>query len=133
MTNDSFKKMDERWMNDLKLMREKKVPAKMLDGFSASVEARIREVEKPQERKNFGFRPRRFFVPVFVPTFAVLIIASMVVLRSPSNPAQLASATTAVELSDEAAVLREVNVWTDEDEAAAGVSTDNSLADIELS
>ena len=142
MKNHDFEKIDERWMKDLKEIREKKVPEKILDGFAASVEARIREDKRNVAAKAYDIKPKRFLVPVFAPTFAVLIIGSVLVLRSPlaTRPEAVPQAltrrvsekTTSDNISEEVAVLREVGAWTEEDEAAAGVSSDAGLSDIEL-
>lgn len=139
MTNDSFEKMDSHWMHEFQSVREKGVPQGILKGFAASVERRI-ELERPEQGASKTFR-RRFFMPVFVPTFAVLVISAAIVTRLPlwapspevATPSvELAQAPNAEELSTEIAALREIGVWTEEDEAALGVSTEHVLSEIEL-
>ena len=80
MTNQSFDEQDRSLMDRLKPAREKKVPPGALKGFSASVEARIREKQPSLE---IQFKPKRAWIPVWAPVFAVLIIGSLLVLRMP--------------------------------------------------
>ena len=137
MTKESFEKQDKSLMDALKDAREKQVPPVIMKNFSASVEAKIREKQPSFEIK---FKPKRAWVPVWVPVFAVLVIGSVLVLRLPvgvkeipDSPKiiELAQANTA-QLSDEVAELRELGVWTDEDEKSIGVITDAELEDLEL-
>ena len=137
MTNENFEKMDESLMKGLKEAREKKVPPKVLKGFSASVEARIRENQPAVELQTAS---KRSFVPAWAPVFAVLVITLAVVLRNPSqfNPSapispviQIASANVS-DISEEIATLRELEVWTDEDERSIGVLSENSADELEL-
>ena len=138
MTKEPFEKMDESLMKALKNLRERNVPPQVLKGFSASVTARIRQKEGAKE---FQAAPEKSFVPVWVPVFAVLMIALVVVLNShfkwnPSSslvlsPAQLVFANVS-DISDEIATLSELGAWTEEDEKAVGVSTENNLDDLDL-
>ncbi len=121
MKKEPFEKLDESLMKDLKNLRDKNVPSEILKGFSASVEKRIREKQAPEPVRSL---PRRGWVPLWVPAFAVLVVASVIAIRFPfGSPAisvspatvQLASAGSS-ELSDEIAILRELGAWTDEDE-----------------
>ena len=125
-------------MERLKSAREQKVPPVLLKGFSASVTARIREKEPSLELK---IKPRRSWIPVWAPVFAVLTLGSVLVLRLPigmqggpsiSKTAEFAQAQPG-QLSDEIAALSELGVWTDEDERSAGVSAENDTDDLELS
>ena len=112
MTQEPFEKMDESLMQRMKDLRERNIPPEILKGFSASVESRIREKQAPV----FEARPRRFFMPVWVPAFAVLILAVGLMFYVPhSSDIQLASADV-TEISEEITTLRELGVWTEEDE-----------------
>ena len=112
MTQEPFEKMDESLMRRMKDLREPNIPPEILKGFSASVESRIREKQTPA----FETRPRRFFMPVWIPAFAVLILAVGLMLYVPrSSDIQLASAEV-TEISEEITTLRELGVWTEEDE-----------------
>ena len=112
MTQEPFEKMDESLMQRMKDLRERNIPPEILKGFSASVESRIREKQTPA----FEARPRRSFLPVWVPAFAVLILAVGLMLYVPrSSDIQLASAEV-TEISEEITTLRELGVWTEEDE-----------------
>jgi len=138
MTNKSFDEQDKFLMERLKTTREKKVPLVILKGFSDSIFARIRE---KQLNPALEIKPRRSWVPVWAPVFAVLIIGSVLVLRLPISmqrvpsipkTVQLAQANTS-QLSDEIATLSELGVWTEDDEKSAGVSTENDIEELELS
>ena len=112
MTQEPFEKMDESLMRRMKDLRERNIPPEILKGFSASVESRIREKQTPA----FEARPRRFFMPAWVPAFAVLIVAvGLTLYTSRSSDIQLASANV-TEISEEITTLRELGVWTEEDE-----------------
>jgi len=120
MNDKDFQKMDEKWMKSTKDIREKKVSDGILKGFSASVERRIIPTEHSV---------KRWQSPAWVPVMAVLVIASVIVLRSPilSEPG-----TTSVETVDSAepididaveseiADLRAIGSWNDEDDALFG-------------
>ncbi|GEM_PF-986310 len=143
-----FERTDAELMKRLESLRKTPLPPKALDGFSASVEARIRERETVRTRSQrepgtVSWRVRSW-APVWAPAFAVMFLASVVALRSgwqtpstlnghltvPADAVQLASNTVSV--ADEVAALRELGVWTDEDEAAIGGDT-ATLEEIELS
>ena len=138
MANQFFDEHDRSLMDRLKPAREKKVPPGVLKGFSASVEARIREKQPSLE---IQFKPKRAWIPVWAPVFTVLIIGSLLVLRIPIGlqgiPPTLGTVeiaqANASQISDEIAALREVGVWTEDDEKSAGVSTESDVEDLELS
>jgi len=123
MSNERFKELDESWMRDLKNLREEKISPERLKGFSASVRARILEEET---KKALRTRPNpfRWLLPVWVPTLAVLVIASAVVLKSPAGQtpyapsaktSHVASANVS-EVSEEIEALRQVGAWSEDDE-----------------
>jgi len=140
MDRQSFEEQDKSWMDATKKEREKKVPSAIMKGFSASIESKIRQNQPSLEIK---FKSKRVWVPVWAPVFAVLVIGSVLVLRSPAGTSrgvlqyapdktvQLAQANV-TQLSDEIAALREIGAWTDEDEKSIGVITDAELEDLEL-
>ena len=119
MNDEHFKNMDESWMRDLKKLREEKISPELLKGFSASVKARILQEET---KKALRTRPSpfRWFVPVWVPTLAVLVIASAVVLKSPVDLKSARTARTASanisEVNEEIEALSQVGAWTEDDE-----------------
>ena len=124
MKDHDFKKMDENLMDSMKTLREKEVSEGMLKGFSASVERRI--LAKRQTERA----PRAAFSPGWVPALAVMVLASLVVLRLPSEHASSVSQTTEhtqlnsskdTNIEDEIAALKELDVWSDEDESALGM------------
>ena len=111
--SDKFKKLDEQWMKSMKPVREKQVTDGILKGFSVSVERRI------LAKKEASLSGRRAVSPVWVPVLAVMVLASLAVLRSPVAPpveyAELDNKTTDVE--EDIAVLKELGAWTDQDDA----------------
>ena len=138
MTHQSFDDQDRSMMDRLRLVREKKVPPVILKGFSASVEARIREKQPSLEVQ---LRPKKSWIPVWAPVFAVLIIGSILVLRIPIGMQGIPPTLRTVEftranpgqISDEIAALREMGVWTEDDEKSAGVTMESDAEDLELS
>lgn len=119
MSEQHFEKMDQEWMKSTKDLREKKVSDGILKGFSASVERRILSQEQA---------PKRSALRAWVPAMAVLVIASVVVFRSPilSTPfAPVLKTTDYAQLDDneemdveeEIAALTELDAWSEEDDA----------------
>ena len=106
MDDKEFKKIDELMMKKMEPLREQRVSEGMLKGFSTSVERRISgPVRSPAA--SFEGRGRLLWVPVL----AVMVLASVVVLRSPVQNIQLAQAIApAAEVEDEIAVLAELGV-----------------------
>ena len=130
MTDKYFEPMDEKLMDSMKTLREKEVSEGMLKGFSASVERRI--LAKQQAERS----PRAAFSPGWVPALAVMVLASLVVLRLPSEPVSQVSQSTGhtrlsnnkeVDVEDEIAALKELGVWSDEDEATFGGTSEEAL------
>ena len=127
-------KMDQELMRASKELREKEVSEGMLKGFSASVERRI------LARKQDG-SPKRFLLPALVPALAVMMLASLVVLRSPmvSTPqapqsldyAQLDAGQTDIE--EDIAALKEIGAWSEEDESVIGATDEAIAQELELS
>ena len=138
MDQKSFEEQDKSWMDAVKSDREKKVPPAILKGFSASVEAKIRQNQPSLEIK---YKSKRAWIPVWASVFAVMILGSLLVLRLPAGikevrvtsvkTIELAQANV-TQLSDEIAILREIGAWTDDDEKSVGVTTDAELEDLEL-
>ena len=91
-------------MKKMEPLREQKISEGMLKGFSTSVERRLTRSAEIVERKPVG----RF---ILVPTFAVMLLASVAVLRSPVHEIQLAQAVApADEVQDDIAILSELGV-----------------------
>lgn len=82
MNENEFKKMDDEMMSRTSALRERKIADGLLKGFSASVERRIAlRHEAPRSAKV----PFLAWAPVCV----VMVLASVVVLRSPVMPLSL--------------------------------------------
>ena len=133
MNEKQFEKMDNEWMKATKDVREKKVSDGILKGFSASVERRILGAESRTSK-----RPAL----AWVPAMAVLVIASVVVLRSPMmfQPTALIPPTVDyAQLPDtenidaEIAALKEVGAWNDADDALLGAGDEAEMEALELS
>lgn len=137
MTKEPFERQDESFLESFKRLREKKVPSEILKGFSASVEAKIRAKETPEIAPA---PPRRIFSPAWAPVLAVLILASLVVWRLPltvkSSPVMLSSvavvSSAVSDVAEEIAALRELGVWTDDDEHTINGSPEAAAAELEL-
>jgi hypothetical protein len=122
MNDKEFKNLDEAMMKSMKPLRDKKVSEGMLKGFSASVERKIQAGDAPAPA------PVRRWAPMWVPTLAVMILASVVVLRSPvtttqpvtflSAPVELAQLVGTEEIQSDMELLKELGELTDEEEAA---------------
>ena len=121
--SDSFEQMDESLKDGLKPAKIT-VPELLLSNFSESVTQKIRE------REHLSLQPKApAFLPWLVPTFAVLVLASAIAIRQSVTPEQVAQGTTqaigltanVVTLADEVAALRELGVWTEEDDASAEI------------
>lgn len=136
--NDQFEKLDQEFMQKTKSLREKKIAPAILSGFAASVERTIRN--RDAERQVVVRPAKRFiFAWAGAPVLAVMLIGVAVVLRLPSAEVlQLASVpsnaalNTSDEISEDIAVLRELGVWTDEDDNTIGVGSEASLEELEL-
>ena len=104
MDDKKFKEMDQSLMKKMEPLREQRISEGMLKGFSASVERRLSGAGETAERKPAGRL-------VWVPTLAVMVLASVAVLRSPVHEIQLAQAIApAEEVQEEIAVLSELGV-----------------------
>ena len=129
MSDEYFEKMDEKLMSSMKPLREKEVSEGMLKGFSASVERRILG---EQETKK---APRLIFSPAWAPALAVMVLASLVVLRSPIMPAPVSHSASSAEhaefkgnkemnVEEEISALKELGAWSDEDDTLLGAQDD---------
>ncbi len=124
MDDKKFKEMDQSLMKKTEALREQKISEGMLKGFSTSVERRI-SGSAESERKPAGRL-------VWVPALAVMVLASVAVLRSPvtsDQEIQLAQAVTQTDdVQEEIAVLSELGVL-DEVEDADLLSDEDALLD----
>lgn len=122
MSEEKFESLDESFKKET-AGSKLPVPEPLLRDFSSAVMEKIRERQIPQETKA----PR--FVPWLVPTFAVLVLASAVVWRMPLRPNEVPSGAVQVmnltanvaSIADEIAALRELDAWTEEDDASAEI------------
>lgn len=139
MKREPFEKIDRALMKKLEGLRKKELPKGLLEGFSASVEAKIREKET---REAPAYRPARRFFPMWIPTFAVLFLAVVVVLRLPkgpdgqpvtlsSQPVVFQAQPPVADLADEIAVLMELGVWSEEDAKTVGNGYESAAQDLE--
>ena len=133
MSEQHFEKMDQEWIKATQELREKKVSDGILKGFSASVERRILSHKQT---------PHRAASPAWAPAMIVLVIASVVVLRTPMLSTPFAPIVKTVDyaqlqntenVNDEIAALKELGVWNEEDEVLLGAADAELLEDLELS
>ena len=128
MKNENLEKLDQMLMDQFKETREKKVPWRIMNGFSASVERQILE-KKLKKVPQFGFL--KWGIAGLVPGFAVLLfLASTALLHYPAgvktNHQTTASPSSAVsvaspsgpEISDEVTLLSELGEWNEEEDDA---------------
>lgn len=124
MNEHPFEKMDQEWMGAMKEAREKKISEGILKGFSASVERRILATERKTHNT--------WASPAWIPVMAVLVMASLVVLRVPQT-VDYAQLHDSESVSDEIAALKEVGAWSDADDALLGDGDETVAEDLELS
>lgn len=126
MKHGSFEKMDEFFRKNLGNAWRKPVPPEVLKNFGWEVEMKIRrQLENPPKR-----RAARIFSPVWAPICAVLILSLVLAPYFPHG-FRAVHPVNISEISAEIAAMREMGVWTEEDEnAVAGGET--GLSDIEL-
>ena len=111
MDERKFKEMDQSLMKKMEPLREQRISEGMLRGFSASVERRLSGPAQSAARKPVGRL-------VWVPTLAVMLLASVVVLKSPVHEIQLAQAVTPTdEVQDDIAILSELGVLDEYEDA----------------
>ena len=148
MKKEPFEELDKSLMEKLKDQRERKVPWEILRGFSASVEQRI-SATKPRRIRPHGvrsfvdgfadavWRTRQAPQPrVWIPVLAVMVLAFFAVIHLPGGviptpgvamePAQ----GNGSELATEIAALRDLGVWTEDDEAELSESDLEELEEL---
>jgi hypothetical protein len=125
--------MDQSWMKALKQARERKVPPDLLKNFESDVEKRIHE----RGRLSWGLRAG-------IPAAALALLFLFLVLwrhapgpMPPSTaPAKLTGAgersSEESRLIEELELFKALEVWTEEDDLALGVSLENTVAELEL-
>ena len=138
MTKESFDKQDTSFMKNLKGLREKKVPPELMKGFSESVEERIRQKQTQKEpQRVFEVRRRPRLFPVWVPVAAVLMLASLVVIRSgmqnPSMPLNTMPPVSrgTLEITQDIAALNEVGAWTEDDDNILNGTVESAVEELE--
>ena len=115
MDADKFKEMDQSLMKSTQSLREQKISEGLLKGFSASVERRISGPLLRSPKASFEGRARL----VWVPALAVMVLASVAVLRSPVQEIQLAQAVvvSADEVQEDIDILSELGVLDEYEDA----------------
>ena len=126
MDDNSFDQMDKQWAEKLKGLDDRPVSPEILKNFSADVETKIRE----RERQKWASSPavgRQ--VALWAPAFAVILVASIWVLRLPVILNQTSSSP--LDITEEIVALKEVGAWTEADDATIGVQDDSALEALE--
>lgn len=125
MKPESFESLDKAFKARFDKL-SKKVPSRLLDGFSASVERRILEKRSAPEP-----RPIRRWAPAWVPALAVLVV-SILALRMPHvGPLGYPDLSSPAALSQEIAVLRDVGAWSEDDEKLIETSDEAAAEELE--
>ena len=139
MDDKKFKDMDQSMMKKMESVRQQQISEGMLKGFSASVERRI--THRSSSQTSVVGRGTAAF---WAPALAVMVLASVAVLRSPIAPSFLASekgevflaeaVSNSQDLQDDLAVLGELGVL-DEYEDIEALAEDEALFEenVELS
>lgn len=138
MNEHDFDKMDSEFLKKFEKLRDKKVPKRVLDGFSASVEEKIRKKLFTPELEK-----KRFRMPLWAPVLTVLVLASLVVFRTglhratyferPSNSVVISQPVPVNgDLAVEIAALKEIGEWTEQDETVLGDPADEFIQTADL-
>lgn len=138
MNEHDFDKMDSEFLKKFEKLRKERVPKKVLEGFSASVEEKIR-------KKLFtpALEKKRFRLPLWAPVMTVLVLGSLVLFRtglhratyfeSPGSSMVISQQRLVNgDLSVEIAALKEMGEWTDEDETVLGDPTEELIQTADL-
>ena len=137
MNLDSFEKIDSDLMKLAEKLRETKVPENMRNDFSKSVEDRIL-----RERRAPGLG---WMLPSFALVFGLALagaaawfimapkqkpIAPVPVFSEPSGPplAEFRESNIIQEIE----ALKELGLWTDEDEEAIGIPAEQAFSEMEI-
>lgn len=151
--NGDFEEVDREMMAALKGMRDQKMPEGLLKDFSAGVERKILERKIRPAGSGAGW------VGVFVFCFAFLIFgvvlwklfpvskpqvipvpvtvtmtASVPGASKPEGgiPGKIKMPLNEAEITSEIEALRELGVWTEEDEEKLGIVMEETLSELEL-
>ena len=139
--NGEFEQMDKEMMETLQGVRDQKMPEGLLKDFSAGVERKIRErnVRPAGIGAGFGWASALALGLVLLVLGAVIwkllpakrpIVVPVksasptyVIMRSPGSPS---------EIVNEIEALKELGVWTDEDEEKLGIALEETFSELEL-
>jgi len=135
MNDQNFEKLDKEMMKSTQPLREKRVSEGILKGFSASVERRL-------EAKKKAGSPSRALSPAWIPAFAVMLVASVVVLRLPLNSMSVAPVVQTMDYAQlddaeldidaEIEALKALGVWDENDDGLLG-TVDADMEELEYS
>lgn len=126
MKNSSFKKWDKFFMEHLETSRRKTVPPEILKNFGWEVEMKIRQEQINPAKPGM----MRMLSPVWMPICTVAILFLVLAPHFQSGFHRARFVNTA-EIPTEIAAMREVGVWTEEDENMVG-GAENTLSEIEM-
>ena len=150
--SQDFEKMDKEMMEALKELRGQKIPEGLLKDFSAGVEQKIRDRNVRPLGAGLGWtsflalgvaflvfgiviwkllpsRPRVIPIPARSAAESPAVFST----RATAPAAEKFSAPLAeAEISSEIEALRELGVWTDEDEQKLGIALEETFDELEL-
>jgi hypothetical protein len=122
MKKDNFDKWDEKLEKKFKELPKKEISPILLNQLGDAIADKLSE-------RQLAKAPRSMqWIPIGIPAFAVCLLAFVVIVRMPVSPTfpiqkapiQLASNTQ--DIDEEIAALRELGVWTEDDEKEIGIS-----------
>ncbi len=155
MNDKNFEKMDEAWMQALRSVREKKVPNNILRNFDVLVAQRIIHQQKENPVFAGGWAlvllPAlaivlavgiwRFFPEFKKPSPTVPALTSQFVQPEPLKVEAVEALVPAAisvadlheeEIADEIEALKDLGVWTDEDESSVGILPENTFDELDM-
>ncbi len=130
--NDDFEKMDSAWMDLTKKAREIQVPSEILKDFSGQVQKKILE-RRARAAFFMGVEAGALVIALVLGAIALMHFRPVTQQTAPA-PEPASAQLKELEESDivsEIEALKELGVWTDEDETAIGIPADTALGDLE--
>jgi hypothetical protein len=126
MNEESFKKLDQRFLKELEPAREAKVPAHLLKDFDARVVKRIGVTTGLPWGIGVG-------IPVLAVALALFCFAYFTFWQRPfTAKTPVKAVEPESEMLAEVEALKTLGVWTDEDDLALGIPLEQSFAELEL-
>ena len=154
--SQDFEKLDKEMMEKMKNLREQKMPEGLLWNFGAQVERKILARQARPTGMGLGWaslfaaglafllfgvavwkllpaRPRVVPVPVTASVTSIPAVSAPVILRPKAEESTRDILRSApAEIVNEIEALKEIGVWTDEDEEKIGIALEETFDELEL-